>query len=871
MQLRKLFFILLICLGIGARAWGLSLGVAPGASSVVTTDQQVRSLQAYLQARLGEPVSLREFVDPEELQDWLRRYRQLDLAILPAAVAADLSAGEVYRLAALTPASGAGVGEADHLVARQGLHPQTLARLRELPDTLMVGAFGLLADRSGDPAIAESPSPVETAQALTPPPPGPSQEAAPAAAGPSSAESGADQATPGLPGEGLKNLDDSAPVSLEADQLDFDQAANLYRAAGQVRLRKGGVTLTSDAVTWDDAAGVATAEGNVVITEPTGEMTGERVRINLAEDRGLVSNGRVLLRENNFHIAGAEIEKLGEQSYRVTDGSFTTCDGDSPSWKFGASRLDVTLGEYARARHVVFYLRDLPVFYLPYLIYPVKTERESGLLMPRYGYSDKRGAQLSLAYYQVIDRSMDATFYLDYLSELGVGTGLEYRYIIGEDTAGEALAYHISGISGAEDRYALDWTHNGALPGRVRMAADLEYVSSRDYFEDFGEVSGEYNKDKAQSVLYLSRAWDKYHLGGQFKYTKDLQQDNDLTLQRLPEVRFSVQRQRFGDTPLFYQVDSSYNYFWRQRGIKGQRLSARPALAAVFQPGGALGIEPEIGYLQRFYWTSQEGPGEEQEGIYDFSTRISSQLERVYDRPGRRVGKIRHSLVPEMVYSYIPEEDQSHLPQFDVDDRIGPDNSIEYGLTNRFTARLEPENGEYVYHEFLYLRLSQQYDIDESRRDLLDPSDKRRPFSDLRTELILRPTRWSFIDLDSRFDVFYGQDGFSTFNLRGGIQDGAGNGLSLDYRFARDAQEYLSGSVDTAWLKPVYLNYQHRYDFAGATTLEQVLNLEYRAQCWSLFLTLRDRLEDQEYLVSFALSGLGRVAKLGGSLGTGAD
>ena len=57
---------------------------------------------------------------------------------------------------------------------------------------------------------------------------------------------------------------------------------------------------------------------------------------------------------------------------------------------------------YARGKHVIFYLHDIPVLYIPYILYPVQTERESGFLLPSAGYSDKKGTQLSLAYYQVI-------------------------------------------------------------------------------------------------------------------------------------------------------------------------------------------------------------------------------------------------------------------------------------------------------------------------------------------------------------------------------------------------------------------------------------------------------------------------------------
>ncbi|HXV22212.1 MAG TPA: LPS assembly protein LptD [Desulfuromonadales bacterium] len=664
---------------------------------------------------------------------------------------------------------------------------------------------------------------------------------------------------------------DAAPVSIEADTLSYDKAAATYQAVGQVHLQKGELSLNADQVEWNTETGDAIARGEVRVVEPSGEMSAAEMRFNLDSGRGHLREARIFLKEHNFHLAGDEIEKFDELRYRLTGGTFTTCDGEKPSWKFAANRLDVTVGRYARARHVLFYIRDIPVLYIPYIIYPVKTERESGMLMPRFGISRKRGTQLSLAYYQVLGRNMDATVYLDYFSDLGVGKGVEYRYILGEDNDGLAKFYHVSGLKDADNRYAIDWQHMGTLPGRVRLTADVEYVSSRDYFEDFGEVAEEYTRDKAQSVVAASRNWEKINLTGQLKYTKDLQQSNDQTLQRLPEIDLTAVRQRLAESPFYLGVNGTSTYFWRKEGVKGERLTLRPALSAFFHPGQILEISPEVGFLERLYWTSDEGPGFEKEGLYDFSTRISTRFSRVFSTNGRLIKKVRHSVEPEVIYSYIPPENQAHLPQFDARDNIGPRNMIAYALTNRFTAKLEPENGEVNYHEFLYLRLSQEYDIRESRRDQLNPQDQLRPFSDIRAELIARPTRWSFLDVDARYDVNSAEDGLSNrflvFNARGGVQDGAGNALHLDYRFRQEDIEYVAANLDLAWLKPFYVNYQHRYDFAGDRDLEKVLNLEYRAQCWSLFLTLRDRLEDREYLITFSLTGLGKVAGFGGDFG----
>lgn len=662
--------------------------------------------------------------------------------------------------------------------------------------------------------------------------------------------------------DGGAGLAAGEPVSLEADQLSFDQGSGTYQAVGKVQLQKGSLTLHADRVQWNEVTGEALASGEVEVTEPAGYLTGETLWLNINTDAGRLTGGRAFLREKNVHLVGREIERFDAETYRVSEGTFTTCDGETPSWKFGAKRLDVTLGGYARARHVLFYVYDLPIFYLPYLIYPVSAERESGFLMPRFGYSDRRGTELSLGYYQVLGRNMDATFYLDYLSDLGVGKGAEFRYIFGQGNEGILHGYHISGIKDAGDRYALDWEHLGSLSDRLRLIGDVEYVSSSDYFADFGEEAGEYNRDMVESVVALSHNWDRVNLGGQFKYTRNLQGSNDATLQQLPEVRLDLLRRRLGETPFFTDLESSTTYFWRHEGLKGQRLNLRPSLGAVFEAGGFLEIAPELGYRQRFYQTSSDGPGYEAQGLADFSTRVSTRLTRIFAPGGKKLRSIRHLVEPEIFYTYIPNVNQSHLPQFDRWDTIAPRNALGYALTNRFTARLETEEGGTSFHEFLYLRLSQEYDIRQTR---LDAPEEDSPFSALRSELILRPTRWSSLDLDLRLDPEGGA--LTAVGAAGEIRDGAGSALGIDYRYRRGELEYLAGTADLAWFNPLYFKYQHRFDFAGSKSLESVAEVEFRAQCWSLYLTYRDRIEDRSYLVSFALSGLGKVDLFGGGIG----
>lgn len=701
-------------------------------------------------------------------------------------------------------------------------------------------------------------------------------------------------------GPGLQDLSGPAPVNLEADELSYDREASLYTARGGVRLTKGGATLTADQMLFSDLTGDADAKGNVHLTDPSGNLRAEQADYNMETGLGRIRGGKVFIKEHNFHLAGAELKRIGEQDYQLERGFFTTCDGDVPSWKFGARNIDVTLGKYARAKNVLFYLHDLPVFYLPYIVFPAKTERESGMLMPRFGYSDKRGAELSLAYYQVIARNQDATIYVDYLSDFGVGQGVEYRYIFGADNEGTLRGYYVNNIRDEylrdklkdepdladtldeDDRYALEWNHLGTLAGDWTLSADVEYVSSRDYFDEFGTVAEEYTKDQSESVVYLSRAWKNNIMTAELDYTQELAFDDDTTLQRLPEIRFDALRRRIGESPFFFGLGSAYTYFWREEEvvtgdwqtskIKGQRLNVRPYLSAFFSPLPWLEVVPELGYRERLYETSSSGPGSEADGIYDFSFRMGTSFSRVFHGGLGNYKKIRHSIDPEVVYSYIPNESQEHLPFFDSLDRIGVANRVTYSLTNRFTARLEPQPGVVEYLEFLNVRLSQSYDVRQSRHGRQDVNEVD-PLGDVRAELLWSPTHNTFFDLDARYD-FHNRS-LDGFNARTGLRDQGGNSLSVDYRYSREeteyatqGAEYVAGTASLALLAPFYLGYQHRYDIQDRVSLEKVFDLEYRSQCWSLFLTLRDRIDERQYVLVFALSGIGNVLRMGGNLGS---
>lgn len=848
-------------------AAGTTVGFVPGQGPVRTiADAEV--LANLLSARLNTQVDVRLFSSEENLHQWLNRYREVDFGWFGEAFLRKRPAGDLLPLAvAERPGGEAFPGK---LVARQGVDAVLLQQMRdallmlgqrseEIPPLAAMEVVRFSGMAAADDGLLILP-PVEMMADQRPP-----QLSSPATV----------QTAP-------TTMASEPPVLLSADQLDYDNENRLVQARGAVTLQQGDTLLTADELLWQESTRDVAALGNFRLAEPDAEMHGSSLHANLATRMGFARKGRVTLRERNFHLTGEEMERLGEASYRIKEGSFTTCDGEIPDWQFTAEQVDVTLGRYATARNVWFEIRDTPILYLPYLIFPAKAERESGFLLPRAGYSSRKGAMLSLAWYEVIDRNLDATLYLDYLSRIGVGTGAELRYVLAGDNAGEALLYRVTGVNGNDDTFAFKWRHGGDLPGGFRLTADVDYVEDIEYFEDFGDIAEEYTRDQAVSTLMLQRNWEHLNLTVLAQYIRDLDDDridNDTIPQRLPEIDLSVPLRRLGHSPFYVRADSVLTNFVREEGVDGQRVYVNPELKAVFRPGSWLELTPKVAAHGRYYridstdGTLGRDDYDDESLVGEYALTASTRLARVFPFGRWGIEKLRHSIEPEVTYVYIPETSQERLPSYDVYDRIGPSNRIEYALINRLTGRAVDADGRPSYRELLNLRLSQAYDLAIARDDDVH---NREPFSPLRVEVRANPTAESSLSLDTLLPV-HGDRRFSRITASAGYSGARGNTAALNYTYlgsdySDEPSDYLELRLATALLAPVYADFRERYDFREGRSLESLLNLEYRSKCWSLFLSLRNRSSgdggsnENEIMVGFSLAGIGRVGGFGSKL-----
>ena len=477
--------------------------------------------------------------------------------------------------------------------------------------------------------------------------------------------------------------ENSSGYRLRADNFYYDERQDIYTASGNVILHARDSVIFADHIRLDAVSKEAIIEGDIRIEQDRDWLEGERAYLDLEGETGLVEFGRGFLADGNFYFSGALVEKLGPQTYHVRDGAFTTCDGDEPSWHFRTSDLKVTVEGYGFAKHTRFHLGRTPVLYSPYLVFPAKTKRQTGLLMPRFGLGERLGYEVDLPFFWAISRSTDATIYSHYMSKRGLMMGPEFRYAASTQSKGELRFNYLDDQASrsdlqeenyesaaglrriTRDRWWWRSKQDFVLPYRVRGNLDVDFVSDPDYLRTFNtgynswrqsdrEFSQTFGRGlindptitTRESTLLLNKTWALQSANFELHYFQNLNQDQDeSTLQQLPIMSYSALKQPIFGGPFFIDADANYVNYWRSEGTRGHRLNATPRLSLPRRMGGYLELEPFVGFLGTLYLidhydepadsTVKEKTLQNRE-LFETGMEGSTEISGIFDMGGKR-------------------------------------------------------------------------------------------------------------------------------------------------------------------------------------------------------------------------------------------
>ncbi|HVK60264.1 MAG TPA: putative LPS assembly protein LptD, partial [Bdellovibrionales bacterium] len=226
----------------------------------------------------------------------------------------------------------------------------------------------------------------------------------------------------------------AAGVSVNADEMYRDSERMIIELKGNVQVIFDQQYISCDRAIIHLQTQEIEAIGNLVINSPQAYVEGDGATLSYKDNTGTIVNGFV--KSGQVIFEGKVVKKTGPNTYEATSAQYTACTTCPSAWSFSGSRIDAEIGGYAYIKNSVLHIARVPVFWLPYLVVPLKSERQTGLLVPQLEFSSG-GTAISSSFFWAISRSQDATITAKHYSLRGLKGLFNYRYVLSKDSGGE--------------------------------------------------------------------------------------------------------------------------------------------------------------------------------------------------------------------------------------------------------------------------------------------------------------------------------------------------------------------------------------------------------------------------------------------------
>lgn len=630
-----------------------------------------------------------------------------------------------------------------------------------------------------------------------------------------------------------------------------------------VALFSGKVDILSD--TAQIKANHARINKNKQQLQATGEVSYRSADILVNSEDVLLNtqSGQLKMQDTDYRLAtlngrGAaeQITLDTEEGIELSGVSYTTCPVGSEDWQIKASSITLGQGQpWGEARNTRFYIKGVPVLYLPYFAFPVAKVRQTGLLFPTISTSSSTGLTYEQPYYWNIAPNFDMTIAPRIMSNRGTQLKTEFRYMTNHHQGQLNLEYLANDrdLGSNDDRYFYRYSHSGKISENWQIHADINGLSDDNYIVDLG--SDFYNR--ADTHLYQTLGLSYYSEQLDFMVNfRDFEVigDHPSTYRALPEMKLNYQTDKV--LGMEFRLNSELAYFDNKLNDapRATRFHFAPSIAFPYQTTwGEFLAETSI--LSTYY---------RQENIAD--TTLEKEVSRTlgqarlygalnFERDSSWFGKeVTQTLEPKIQYLYTSYKDQSNIGLYDTTrllnnfeglfrgqeftglDRISDNNQVTIGITSRILDKNNREQFKVSFGQIFYLEENQVL-----------AASKEDDRSALATELDWRiGSKWfahSEIQVSTKTDKIERSSNSLQYQL------GDQKLVQFTHRFVRD----LSGEkidqfgITASWPLAKNWHWVGRWykDLQQQRTIESYTGLQYESCCWSVRLVAQRHLSNR--------------------------
>lgn len=517
-------------------------------------------------------------------------------------------------------------------------------------------------------------------------------------------------------------------VYSERNSVEGAKDARIIRHFGNVDVRYGMYRLQADELTIYEVENKLVARGSVIFDQGDDQrITGATGVWNYKTKLGVFEDSTGFTNQTNdgtvIYFKADRVERVSLNEVVITRGIVTACDEAVPKWSFTADEARIKLNDRLRLKRARFRVKDIPLLAVPFASIPIRQkDRSSGFLTPTFGYSARKGARLSGAYFQTLGDSADVTIRGDVYTARGIGYGMDLR------TRANSRSYFNFGFYAVKDRIfgrKVDATHpdqGGSIvyaegvhyfPNGFTAAVDLRQTSSLAFRQEFSDGIQQIISPIEVSQAFVNKSWGDYTLNFIARRQEISIPNVQQKTRNLPSVSFEKRpsrlsffenayfsfkstlegvsrREQVADINLYAQATGSRNPVVTPSVV--QRFDVYPQLTLPLQTryvNFTLSGAARVTYYSNSFDDLRRVVGRDlirRYGEFIFDVRPVALARNFYG--GNNAFRFRHVIEPFVTYRLVRGIDNfSRVIRFDHVDTMTNTNDLEFGVTNRFYTR----------------------------------------------------------------------------------------------------------------------------------------------------------------------------------------
>ena len=486
---------------------------------------------------------------------------------------------------------------------------------------------------------------------------------------------------------------EDADIYMSADMAEKSEDG-FTTLKGDVELYQGRRRIRCDSMRYSEEKEYSEVKGDIQLREPGLLVLSQEAIFDNQNKTSSFNTTEYVLHEQQAHGKAGKIAiDASEQGFLFMEhASFTVCPPTHELWSFDARRIEVDNNKgWGKMYSAFFEIENFPVFYIPYIDFPIDKRRKTGLLWPSFSSTSSGGYDITLPYYFNLMPQADMTYVARYNSDHGYLHGVELRYknkysewttggtfIDNDKQVGNVLTKDDHSLS--KKRWMGFIKENGRFNANWSTRVDYQDVSDINYFRDWGTVGFDVQKSlnirRFATVNFTNESWKASSTVVDYQSleldpaTGDTREEEYRRLPTL-NVYYRNSERNFDYNPMLF---SQYTFFDHEQRIRAHRLYLAPgALLPMRWEAGEIVSTFTVKHNAYYFNNSNDAsealqPGTVYQGRYDVNVPAFSMNNRLFFERELDVGShsFVQTLTPRMFYYYADYEDQSYLPNFDT-------------------------------------------------------------------------------------------------------------------------------------------------------------------------------------------------------------